>query len=80
MHLIGGDTYRQYYRVIITSALFYHLIRVHLVWLEGLKNEMIENGEGIENCEDRRDLIFFYICLIGRMENKVAINLQLYPY
>ena len=50
------------------------------VLMEGLKSGRIENEEGIENCEDRRDLIFFYICLVGRMENEVVINLQLYPY
>ena len=53
--------------------------------MERLKSGRIENGEGIENCEDRRDLIFFHICLVwrmenGEMENEVCINLQLYPY
>ena len=76
MLLICGDTYRLYYRVII---------QVLYVWLEGLKSGKIENGEGIVNCEDRRNLIFSLICLVwimknGEMENKVGINFQLYPY
>ena len=29
---------------------------------------MIENGEMIEKQEDKRDLVFFYLCLVKRME------------
>ena len=31
------------------------------IWLDGWKSGRIENGEGIENWEDRRDLVFSYV-------------------
>ena len=37
-------------------------------------------GEGIENWENRRDLVFSHMCLVRGMENEVSINLQLCPY
>ena len=45
---------------------------------------MEENEEVIKNFEDRRDLIFFHICLVWRMENgemknEVDINLHFCP-
>ena len=29
---------------------------------------MIENNEGIERWDDKRDLVFSHMCLVGRME------------
>ena len=37
-------------------------------------------GEGIENWENKRDLVFSHMCLVKGMENEVSINLQLCPY
>ena len=37
-------------------------------------------GEGIENWENKRDLVFSHMCLVRRMKNEVSINLQLCPY
>jgi len=38
------------------------------VWLEEWKSERIENEKGMEKWDDRRDLVFFHLCLVGRME------------
>ena len=29
---------------------------------------MIKNGEGIKKWEDKKDLVFSYMCLVGRIE------------
>ena len=68
------------------------------VWVGKWKSGRIENGERIEKWTDRKDLVFSYMCLVGRVkkwrdgklfcliekkseriENKVCINLPLYP-
>ena len=36
--------------------------------LDRWKNERIENEKKIGKWDDRRDLIFSHICLVGRME------------
>ena len=36
--------------------------------MEEWKSGRIEIGEGIEKWEDRKDLVFFHMCLVGRME------------
>ena len=36
--------------------------------LEGWKRGSIENDEGIEKWEDRKDLVFFHMRLVERME------------
>ena len=38
------------------------------VWLKKWKSERIENRKGIEKWKDRRDLVFFHLYLVGRME------------
>ena len=38
------------------------------IWLEKWESGRIENWEGIENWEDRRNLVFSYFCLVGRVE------------
>ena len=38
------------------------------VWLKEWKSEKIENWEKIEKRKNRRDLLFYYLCLVGRME------------
>ena len=62
------------------------------------KSERIENGEMIEKWNDRKNLVFSHMCLVGRIEkwrdenlfylvekknemieNKLRINLPLYP-
>ena len=40
----------------------------------------MREGEGIENWENKRDLVFSHMCLVRRMKNEVSINLQLCPY
>ena len=38
------------------------------IWLEKWKSGRIENWEGIEKWEDRRNLVFSYFCLVERVE------------
>ena len=38
------------------------------IWLDGLKSRRIENRKGIENWEDRRDLVFSHMFSVGRMK------------
>ena len=62
--------------------LCYDILRVRLV--EKMEKWRIENEKRIEKCEDRKDLVFSPMCLVGRMKklrdgksmkNEVDINL-----
>ena len=38
------------------------------IWLEGLKSRRMEDWEGIEKWEDRRYLVFSYLCLVEKTD------------
>ena len=38
------------------------------VWFGECKSGRIENGERIEKWKDRKDLVFSYMCLVGRVK------------
>ena len=62
------------------------------IWLGRWKSRKITNKERMEKWGDKKDFSFSNLCLVGRVEkwrdenffclieNKVCINLLLYPY